>query len=345
LKGSNVIKQILVVLAALVMLALSATMAWATVADYNFRGIVPEGVTIEGESLGGMTADEAGAKIEEVVAAPLLRPVTVVTEKGTLTCDPNGIVSVGVEEMLAQAYDARLGEPFVARLSADWWRPVDRSVEVTYSVDRAKIEAWVAEMSKDIDRPAIDATIGISPQNKMVMKKSREGRRVKQDYAVNRIAKAMVGEEKTVKLPIRKRFPKVTEDDFGKTIIVDVSERRLTLWNKDKVERTWLVAVGGNGFSTPQGKWEIVLKRYMPTWVNPGSPWAKDMPKTIPPGPSNPLGMRALNLNAAGIRIHGTTKISSIGTAASHGCIRMINANVIELFDLVDEGTTVYVVP
>jgi len=65
----------------------------------------------------------------------------------------------------------------------------------------------------------------------------------------------------------------------------------------------------------------------------------------IAPGPGNPLGTRAIYLNAPGIRIHGTYSSSSIGTYASHGCIRMYIADSEELFDLVDTGTRVIIKP
>jgi len=69
------------------------------------------------------------------------------------------------------------------------------------------------------------------------------------------------------------------------------------------------------------------------------------MPASIPPGPGNPLGTRAMYLNAPGIRIHGTWSSSSIGTAASHGCIRMLIADSEQLYPLVPIGTTVIVKP
>jgi lipoprotein-anchoring transpeptidase ErfK/SrfK len=68
------------------------------------------------------------------------------------------------------------------------------------------------------------------------------------------------------------------------------------------------------------------------------------MPATIGPGPNNPLGTRALNLNASGIRIHGTTANSSIGTAASHGCMRMHRWDIEDLYDRVEVGTPVLIV-
>ena len=67
------------------------------------------------------------------------------------------------------------------------------------------------------------------------------------------------------------------------------------------------------------------------------------MPQTIPPGPANPLGLRALPLSAPGILIHGTPEDSSIGHWASHGCIRMHEADVLALYPLVPVGTKVIV--
>jgi L,D-transpeptidase ErfK/SrfK len=65
------------------------------------------------------------------------------------------------------------------------------------------------------------------------------------------------------------------------------------------------------------------------------------MPAVIPPGPDNPLGLRAINWTAPAIRFHGTSALSSIGTAASHGCVRMTNEGVIEMYDLVEEGSPI----
>ena len=73
--------------------------------------------------------------------------------------------------------------------------------------------------------------------------------------------------------------------------------------------------------------------------------WGKDYPASIPPGPGNPLGTRAMYLDAPGIRIHGTYNESSIGTFASHGCVRMTIADSEALYELVPVGTIVYIVP
>ena len=74
-------------------------------------------------------------------------------------------------------------------------------------------------------------------------------------------------------------------------------------------------------------------------------PWGAGLPPSIGPGPGNPLGTRAMYLNAPGIRIHGTWDDSSIGTAASHGCIRMHVQDSEQLYPLVPIGTRVIVKP
>ncbi len=65
------------------------------------------------------------------------------------------------------------------------------------------------------------------------------------------------------------------------------------------------------------------------------------MPESIPPGPGNPLGLRAINWSAPAIRFHGTSATYSLGFNAPHGCVRMANSDVIELYDLIEVGTPI----
>jgi lipoprotein-anchoring transpeptidase ErfK/SrfK len=89
-----------------------------------------------------------------------------------------------------------------------------------------------------------------------------------------------------------------------------------------------------------------VNKQENPTWYNPAiDTWGADLPPVIAPGPGNPLGTRALYLNAPGIRIHGTYSSSSIGTYASHGCIRMLISDSEDLYPRVPMGTRVIIKP
>lgn len=104
------------------------------------------------------------------------------------------------------------------------------------------------------------------------------------------------------------------------------------------------IAIGMPGWATPSGRTYIEAKRVWPTWYPPS--WA-GIGHPVGPGRSNPLGPRALNLSPrgydTGIRIHGTNNPASIGTRASHGCIRMYPKDVIWMFPRVSIGTKVWV--
>lgn len=126
-------------------------------------------------------------------------------------------------------------------------------------------------------------------------------------------------------------------------IKVDRGKRTLTLYQDGRQVKTYGVAVGQPAYPTPVGTFVILRKEVNPTWYPPDSPWARGA-KPIGPGPSCPLQARAMWISAPAIGIHGTNSPGSIGSAASHGCIRMRAAEVIDLYDRVFIGTTVQIV-
>jgi lipoprotein-anchoring transpeptidase ErfK/SrfK len=127
--------------------------------------------------------------------------------------------------------------------------------------------------------------------------------------------------------------------------VVRVDQNRLYLYDGYHVMRTFTVATAKPGFTPPAGDWKIYDMQVDPTWHNPAlDSWGADLPAVIPGGPGNPMGPRAIYITAPGlIRIHGTTDDGSIGRYASHGCIRMHNDEVIQLYDLVKVGEHVIV--
>lgn len=121
-------------------------------------------------------------------------------------------------------------------------------------------------------------------------------------------------------------------------IVISIPDRKLALIERDetgmeRVLRIYDIAVGKPSTPSPNGTFHVVNRLKHPTWFNSG--------RVVPPGPSNPLGTRWLGLSKAGYGIHGTNAPLSIGLAASHGCIRMRNQDVEELFELVSVGATV----
>ncbi len=116
-------------------------------------------------------------------------------------------------------------------------------------------------------------------------------------------------------------------------IVISIQDRKLALMEDDTVLRVFDIAVGTPSTPTPSGEFQIVNQIPNPTWYHAG--------KVVPPGKQNPLGSRWMGLSAAGYGIHGTNAPASIGTAASHGCIRMHNRDVEQLFQMVTTGTKV----
>lgn len=134
------------------------------------------------------------------------------------------------------------------------------------------------------------------------------------------------------------------------TIIIDTSDRYLYLITGQGTALRYGIAVGKEGYQW-EGSMRVTKKREWPDWRPPQEmiDRAKAQGKVLPPvvkgGPNNPLGARALYLGFSEYRIHGTTQPSSIGKAASSGCIRMLNEHVIDLYDRVRRGARVVVLP
>jgi hypothetical protein len=125
----------------------------------------------------------------------------------------------------------------------------------------------------------------------------------------------------------------VSPAQVKRQIIVSVPDRKLVVMEKGAVLRVFQVAVGADASPSPSGAFEIVTRLTEPTYYHAGV--------VIPPGDDNPLGPRWVGLNKKGYGIHGTNAPKSIGKAASHGCIRLRNRDVVQFFALVNVGDTV----
>jgi lipoprotein-anchoring transpeptidase ErfK/SrfK len=123
-------------------------------------------------------------------------------------------------------------------------------------------------------------------------------------------------------------------------IIIDKSKFRLRAYRDGKLVLTFPIAIGQARYPSPTGTFVVTEKLRNPTWIPPNSPWAKGL-EPIPPGSGNPLGTRWIGTSATAVGIHGTPAGYTIGTAASHGCIRMHIRDVEKLFEYVDVGESV----
>ena len=128
----------------------------------------------------------------------------------------------------------------------------------------------------------------------------------------------------------------LAQDRSGKParrILVSLPDRKLVVIEGGRVSRTFATAVGAVRTPSPAGVYTVVDRIPDPTWYTKG--------RIVAPGKANPLGTRWMGLSRKGYGIHGTNNPRSIGKRASHGCIRMKNSDVEELFEMVSVGDTV----
>lgn len=330
MKPSKIARLVLLVSVAALVLSAVALPAFATAG----RGQVSNHPTVGGVDLGGMTEPAARQAIVDNTSVPALPAITVNVNGGTRTFDPATAVTVNVDGMLDQAYD-----PAASGTDA---------IATRYKVSTFVIANWAAGVAGGINRAPVNATRFMSGPN-FGINPSVVGLVCDQATPANAIRRRILDElngipgNAAITMSIATVPPAVTPETLGKTIVVNLSQKRVYLFNGPWLERSFPCAIGQKSYPTPTGDFWIVNKVMFPSWTNPGSRWAAKMPKSIKPGANNPLGTRALYLNASGIRIHGTSNDGSIGTAASHGCMRLHRADIEDLYPLVPIGTPVFI--
>ncbi|MDH5224343.1 MAG: L,D-transpeptidase/peptidoglycan binding protein, partial [Actinomycetota bacterium] len=223
--------------------------------------------------------------------------------------------------------------------------PVNQEVELSFAGD-GRVDTVLGRISREVAVKPVNADIAYD-DGRLRFVKPKPGRALDMAEARASVRAALkAGGVTKIRLPVLAVKPEVTQKNMPRTIVVRVDENKLYLYDGFDVIRTWSVATAMPGWTTPQGDWNLYRKAVNPTWYNPAlDSWGADLPAVVPGGPSAPMGTRALYITAPGlIRIHGTPADSSIGSYASHGCIRMHNAEVEQLYPMVDVGTRVIVV-
>jgi hypothetical protein len=270
--------------------------------------VVPEGVTISGVAVGGMTAEEATATVQ----AWFDQPVRFQFKKKRWRASP---IDLGARPYVDGAVKRALA---AAPGSA---------LELVVAVSGRQVRAYVRSLDEVFSRPPKDSTVRLKGLRPYVTK-AREGVRVLLNPMTAAIVRALRSNARgPIPLEARLLEPKVTIASFGPIIVIRRESKKLYLY---RGMRYWT-------------RFAIVVKQRDPWWYPPASPWA-DGEKPVPPGPGNPLGTRWMGLSAPLVGIHGTPDAASIGYSASHGCIRMRIPDAEWLFDHVDIGTTVFIV-
>jgi lipoprotein-anchoring transpeptidase ErfK/SrfK len=351
MKSEGIATKILRGLGLVLLLAFSLASVWAIVGDYVSLSTVTKGVTVAGHDLGGMSGPQARAAIDEFVSAPAMQPLTVNGGSQSWSLDPKGIVSVDVDAMLAQAYaparNATLTRRLFSRIAGE---PIPGQVQPVYSVATSTLAVWVRQTAAVVDTVPVDAKLTVKKYAPLI-RPEVYGATVDQTKAVEVLARALTDDaslssgSRVASLPVDMIAPKVLRSHFKRTIIVSLSECRVRLYNGTTLVKTYACAPGQSAWPTPRGDFTIVRKQKNAPWINPHSAWSASMPDRIPGGPGNPMGDRKIGINYPGVFLHGIppSEYGSIGTHASHGCMRMMPSAIHDLFPRVKVGDPVFI--
>ena len=161
------------------------------------------------------------------------------------------------------------------------------------------------------------------------------------------VAAQSPGRDQPVQAVVKTTKPEVTTKDlasaYPRYIYIDRGSFTLRFYSHLKLVKSYTIAVGQQGLETPAGLYHALDKQVDPSWHVPNSAWAGSLAgQVIPPGPADPLKARWIGI-FDGAGIHGTDELSSLGSAASHGCVRMAIPDVIDLYDRVQVGDPIYI--
>lgn len=317
-------KHVSLLLSILAGVLVAGVLASASAAD-DPPAAIPVGVTIGGVPVGGMAPEVATTVVQQAFQTPL--QLKLGTTRILVTPDVLGAVPI-VDKAVERALAA----------------PPDTAIPLGVNAPGSKITEFVKKLAQRFDRAPLDSKLYLR-QLRPWLSKERPGRKLEQKRAVRDIVVALyAGSRETLPLYQINTRAKVTRRNFGPVIVIRRGSNGLYLYNGMRFRRLFRVATGQNRYPTPLGRFRVVVKWKNPWWYPPNSPWAEGE-QPVPPGPGNPLGTRWMGLSAAGVGIHGTPSDGSIGYSVSHGCIRMHIPEAEWLFNHVDVGTTVFIVP
>jgi lipoprotein-anchoring transpeptidase ErfK/SrfK len=336
----------IIVVIVLLILGAGSVYAW----DQAKKDEIAEGVTIGGVDVGGRTADEARALIEADLIEPLDQPVTVTYEKEHFTLEPE---ELDVEADIDGMVDHALAVSQEGGLPSRVWRyatggEVDEEIEPAITYSKGTLDDFIEGVGENVNVPPQDASVTPTASSLQPVE-SQTGIEVRVDELRANLEEAVQSpDSRTVDAEVDKVKPEVTTDELAEKyphyIVIDRASFQLSYYENLKLVKTYTIAVGQVGYDTPSGVYSIQNKAVNPAWSVPNSDWAGSLAGTVVPGgsPDNPLVARWMGI-IDGAGIHGTNDTYSLGSAASHGCIRMAVPDVIELYDQVPVGTPVYI--
>ena len=301
--------------------------------------VIAEGVTAGGVDVGGQRVEEATETLRQALEGTLTRPITVKAGAKSFKLDPTTDAQF--------AFDALRTAKRAYYAGRDKGPGQEVALALTFS--NRSLQSWSRDVDRKVSRRPRNARARITLR-RIVVRRPRNGKTINEVSLARRLAA-------TLRDPARSRSLRAKMNDdrpsvglrqlrrrYHTVLTVDRRGLKLRLFKRLRHSRTYDIAIGAAGYDTPPGQFRIQSKQVNPVWNVPDSDWAGALRgQTIPGGaPNNPLKARWLGVNGS-VGIHGTAEEWSIGTRASHGCIRMRVRDVVALYPRVPMGTPVLI--
>lgn len=318
--------------------------------DSTRADLIAKNASVGGVDVGGMRIAAARKRLRERLLVPLRRAVIVrhgdrrfrlTAESAQLSVDTEQMLQTALKRSRSGGFLSRSWDSLIGQRSA-----ISVPLEISYS--NSAVRRMALRVEKSLSRPARNATLTFSSTGFSSVS-SRTGLTVDRARLQRQLVRRLTSPQakRLIKVRSRRVEPKVRTEDLAREyptlIVVSRSGFRLRFFKNLKLAKTYKIAVGQVGLDTPAGLYRIQDKQVNPSWHVPHSDWAGKLAgKVIPPGPRNPIKARWMGIYA-GAGIHGTSDTASLGSAASHGCVRMAVPDVIDLYDRVPVQTPIYI--
>jgi lipoprotein-anchoring transpeptidase ErfK/SrfK len=285
--------------------------------------VIADGVQIGSVDVGGLTAAQAKAAVQQAYFAPL-------------------VLHVGHRGRSVSPHHFHTAVPLGPAVQAALTAAADTVVPLAPKLDTKLVAKWVKTLARKTYREPVAGRV-VLRGNRPFLTHAHPGRALRPFPTRMLIRHAIVTGSRTgIVAPLRKLQGAAAT--ATPVIVIHRGSNRLYLYKGVRLVRIFPVATGQAIYPTPLGHFQIVVKWKNPWWYPPTQDsWARGL-KPVPPGPGNPLGTRWMGLSAPGVGIHGTDEPWSIGHSESHGCIRMQVLSAEWLFDRVRIGTPVFIV-
>ncbi len=318
--------------------------------DESQKDQIADGVAIGGVDVGGMDEAEAKQAVQRQLLGPLRHSLRVGYDGEHWELPFRSLrVHANIDAAVEEAIDESRSGGFPGRLVRYvTGGNLDKRVPADVSYSQPAINRFVRHVANEVDVEARDATVEPGSDSLEVVP-AKNGRKLRDDLLTRQLKAAVLNASAAHSIAARTHHtkPEVTTKEVASAypsyLTLDRSTFTLRLWKHLKLAKTYTVAVGQEGLETPAGLYHIQEKQVNPSWHVPNSAWAGDLAgQVIPPGPEDPIKARWMAI-FEGAGIHGTEEVESLGSAASHGCVRMSIPDVIELYPQVEVGTPIYI--